>query len=49
MKTKKTLQQLFSFPGFRAKQTLTGKFGDPKARIIELDRQKKQRYARIAI
>ena len=48
MKHHKTLQALFSFPGFRAKQTLLGKFGDPKIRIIELVRRKKQHYAQIA-
>lgn len=48
MKHHKTLQALFSFPGFRAKQTLLGKFGDPKIRIIELVRRKKLRYAQIA-
>ena len=48
MKYHKTLQELFSFPGFRAKQTLLGKFGDPKIRIIELMRRKKQPSAPIA-
>lgn len=47
MKYHKTLQELFSFPGFRAKQTLLGKFGDPKVRIIELVRRKKQLFAPI--
>ena len=44
MKHHKTLQALFSFPGFRAKQNLQGKFGSPKTRIVELVRRKKQRY-----
>ncbi len=47
MKYHKTLQALFSFPGFRAKQTLLGKFGDPQIRIIELVRRKKQPSAQI--
>ncbi len=48
MKYHKTLQELFSFPGFRAKQTLLAKFGDPKIRIVELVRRKKQASALIA-
>lgn len=42
MKEDKTLQELFSFRGFKAAARLEGKFGDPKARIITLTRQKKQ-------
>ncbi len=42
MKRNKTLQQLFSFCGFKAAKQLEGKFGDPKARIIHLVRQKKR-------
>ena len=45
MKTGRTLQELFSFPGFRAKQNLRGIFGEPKARIVELIREKKLQYA----
>lgn len=41
MNKNKTLQELFSFPGFKATKQLQGKFGDPKARIIVLGRQKK--------
>lgn len=44
MKTKKTLRELFSFPGFNAQLQLQGVFGDQKARIVELRRQKKERY-----
>ncbi len=42
MKKNKTLQALFSFPGFKAKKGLQGQYGDHKARIIILVRQKKQ-------
>ena len=45
MKETRTLQELFSFPGFYAERQLAGVFGDPKARIVELKRQKKERYA----
>ena len=47
MKEKRTLRELFSVPGFYAKQQLQGVFGDPKARIVELKRQKKERYAQV--
>lgn len=49
MKHHKTLQALFSFPGFRANQTLLGKFGKPHVRIVELVRRKKQLYAQTVI
>jgi hypothetical protein len=45
MKKHKTLKELFSFPGFKAANQLEGKFGEPKARIITLTRQKKLLYA----
>jgi hypothetical protein len=45
MKKDKTLRELFSFPGFLARQELEGRFGDPRSRIIILDRKKKQRAA----
>jgi len=44
MKRARTLRELFSFPGFYAKQQLQGVFGEPKARIVELKRQKKEPY-----
>jgi len=42
MKKDKTLQELFSVFGFKAAKQLEGMFGDPKARIISLARQKKR-------
>ena len=45
MKQARTLRELFSFPGFYAMNRLEGVFGDPKARIVELKRQKKEQYA----
>ena len=42
MKKARTLRELFSFPGFYAHRQLQGVFGDPKARIVELRRQKKE-------
>lgn len=43
MKSPRTLRALFSMPGFVARGTLTGVFGDRYARVITLRRQKKQR------
>ena len=48
MKEKRTLRELFSLPGFKAKEKLQGEFGDQKARIVELRRQKKDQYAQAA-
>jgi hypothetical protein len=45
MKKVRTLRELFSFSGFYALSRLEGVFGDPQARIVELKRQKKERYA----
>lgn len=42
MKHARTLRELFSFKGFIAKSELEGRFGDPKARVVVLKRQKKQ-------
>jgi hypothetical protein len=42
MKTGRCLRDLFAFPGFVATATLKGVFGDPKARIVRLRRQKKR-------
>jgi hypothetical protein len=48
MKKNKTLQELFSFHGFKANKRLQGKFGDSKARIVLLTRQKKRLYVLVA-
>jgi hypothetical protein len=42
MKKARTLQELFSFNGFKAKRQLEGKFGEPKLRIVQLERKKKR-------
>ncbi len=42
MKTKKTFNDLYSFPGFRARSKLTGIFGDSPARLVTLVRCKKK-------
>lgn len=47
MKTETTLNALYSFPGFRALSKLKGVLGDPKARVIVLDRRQKKRPAHV--
>jgi hypothetical protein len=43
MGKKRQLVDEYRFPGFRPKARIKGEFGDPKARIIRLERtQKKQ-------
>ena len=44
MKTNKTLNDLYSFPGFRARSKLKGVLGDSPARIVTLVRRQKKRY-----
>jgi hypothetical protein len=48
MKETRTLKELFSLPRFSAQEQLKGVFGDSRARIVELKRQKKERYAQDA-
>jgi hypothetical protein len=49
MKTKTTLTQVYSFPGFRARARFKcGVFQDPTARVITLVRRKKKRFVRVA-
>ena len=45
MKINETLNELYSFPGFRALTKLKGMFGDSPARIVTLVRRQKKRYA----
>lgn len=45
MKRARRLRELFSLPGFYAQGQLVGIFGEPKSRIVELKRQKKERSA----
>lgn len=45
MKTKTTLNDLYSFPGFRARSRLKGILGDSPARIVTLVRRQKKRHA----
>jgi len=48
MKDKKHLNDLYSFPGFRARTRLNGIFQDQTARVIELKRRQKKQPARYA-
>jgi len=45
MRKKKSLLDEYRFPGFRPKQNIKGIFGDPKARIIQLQRSQKKQLA----
>ena len=42
MKNPKTIRALFTMPGFVARARLAGVFGDQYARVIQLQRRKKQ-------
>jgi len=39
------LWDAYAFPGFRPRPTVRGVFGDPKARVITLERRSKKRRA----
>ena len=45
MKTGRSLQELYGFPGFRAAKRLKGRWGDPQIRVIRLIRREKKRFA----
>ena len=44
MKTKKTLRDLYKFPGFRARATLKPHPEDPEGGMITLERRQKKRF-----
>ena len=46
---KRRLQDTYTFPGFRPKATVKGVFGDPKARVVSLERRSKKRAAAVAV
>lgn len=50
MKTKKSLSEIYSFPGFQARAKFKkGILGDSKARVIALVRRQKKRFVRVAV
>src|SRR5205807_5693048 len=48
-KRRRRLWDTYWFPGFRPQPTVHGIFGDPKARVITLDRRSKKRAAGAAV
>jgi len=49
MKTKKSLSEIYSFPGFQARAKFKkGILGDPKARVVALVRRQKKLFVRVA-
>mgnify|MGYP001596312830 CR=1 FL=1 len=48
MGKKRRLLDEYQFPGVRPRSAIQGMFGDPKARIIQLDRAKKKRHVAVA-
>ena len=49
MKTKKSLSEIYSFPGFRARARFKkGILGDQKARVLDLLRRPKKRFVQVA-
>jgi hypothetical protein len=45
MRTDRRLWDTYRFPDFRPGPTIRGIFGDPKARVIRLERRGKKRHA----
>jgi len=44
MGKKRQLLDEYRFPGYRPQARIKGEFGDPKARIIRLERTQKKRF-----
>ena len=49
MRKQRRLWDTYRFPGFRPRATVQGVFGDPKARVVRLDRRGKKRFAAAAV
>ncbi len=50
MRTPRRLEDTYRFPGFRPRATVRGVFGDPKVRILPLQRRgKKHSVGRVAV
>jgi hypothetical protein len=49
METIKTLRDIYSFPGFRARARLKPHPKDPNGRIVRLERRQKKRFALDAV
>lgn len=49
MRKRRTLSDLYIFPGFRPKKTVYGIFGDSNARVIKLSRRGKKLFAASAV
>jgi hypothetical protein len=47
MGKKRSLLDEYRFPGFRPRPDIQGIFGDPKARVVRLERSKKKRHAAV--
>jgi hypothetical protein len=43
MDKQRRLEDAYRFPGFEPEKTVRGVFGDPKARIVRLQRRRKKR------
>jgi len=48
MVKKRRLLDEYQFPGVRPRSAIQGMFGDPKARIIRLNRSEKKRHVAVA-
>ncbi|MEK6775587.1 MAG: hypothetical protein AABY87_01745 [bacterium] len=49
MSKRRSLLDAYRFPGFRPRATIKGIFGDPKARVMRLERRQKKLHAAIVV
>jgi len=48
MEKRRRLLDEYRFPGYRPRAEIRGVFGDSRARVIQLERTRKKRYAAVA-
>jgi hypothetical protein len=48
MEKQRRLEDAYRFPGFEPEKSVRGLFGDPKARVLRLQRRQKKRLAESA-
>jgi hypothetical protein len=49
MEKRRRLLDEYRFPGYRPKAEIRGVFGDPRARVIRLERAQKKRFVAVVV
>jgi hypothetical protein len=49
MEKRRRLLDEYRFPGYRPRADIRGVFGDPRARVVQLERAKKKRFVVVVV